>query len=474
MEERPVHTGEVAGSIPAGTTDDGPSQTICEGPSRTLPPVKSRAIPGPLLVGAAVSAVVAVAMAVWMTVMAGFPAAVLVSVDVEVYRAGGRAVLHGLPLYGPTAPGSKLPFTYAPFAAVVFAPLAWLPASLTAAVGALTNLASAGLVIAGSMTVLGYRRDRRLALFTVLAILGCYLLQPLSQTFWLGQINLILMAVVLADLLWSDDRWRGVGVGIAAAIKLTPLIFVGYLLVTRQWRTAATALVTFAVALVVAVAALGGQAARYWTGALLDSGRIGAVDGHGNNSINGLLSQLLRVADVERYARLGDGGTTVFAAPTWMWLAVAGPAAIAGFWVAALAHRRGRELFAVTLTGLTGCAVSPFSWGHHWVWVLPLLLIAVDWAWRTTDRERPLSRLRWAAPALIVLTVFPYPWTRGTGRWTYSGISGLPRPAAGHWYTYPVDTVLAGHYSLLWLAVVIAGFVAYRTRDDLRSVRVAR
>ncbi len=155
--------------------------------------------------------------------------------DVTVYRAGGSALLRGEPLYAadlPVAAGA-FPFTYPPFAAVLFTPLTLLPSWLCRALVIPVHL---GLLTAVVRTCL--RRSARpagaeLKRATMALTALVFLLEPLAWTMWLGQINLVLLAVVLWDLT-GRSRWAGVGAGIAAGIKLTPALFIGYLLVTRR------------------------------------------------------------------------------------------------------------------------------------------------------------------------------------------------------------------------------------------------
>src|SRR5262249_24860432 len=60
--------------------------------------------------------------------------------------------------------------------------------------------------------------------------------------FFFGQINILLMLLVIADLTRRDGTTlgrrvpRGVLIGLAAAIKLTPGLFIVYLAVARKWR----------------------------------------------------------------------------------------------------------------------------------------------------------------------------------------------------------------------------------------------
>jgi alpha-1,2-mannosyltransferase len=94
---------------------------------------------------------------------------------------------------------------------------------------------------------------------------------------------------------------------------------------------------------------------------------------------------------------------------TWLLLALA--VGVLGLGMAAWVWRRGHELLAVTLVGMTATAVSPFSWEHHWVWVVPLLVFLVHTALMTRGRAT-----LWVAGVIYALTfgwivTFPRPWT---------------------------------------------------------------
>ncbi|TWP53767.1 DUF2029 domain-containing protein [Lentzea tibetensis] len=279
-------------------------------------------------------------------VMSGF-------LDLEVYRAGAQAFLAGQPLYDGKIAGGAFAFTYPPFAAVLFTPLALGPVQLWQALVFLANLA-----LLCTAVRLCLRTARRLEVLGLSAVL--FWLEPVSWTVYLGQINLLLLVLLLWDL-GSDrpGRWRGIGVGIAAGLKLTPLIFVVYLLVTRQFRAALVAAATTAVTVLIGLVFAPADTLRYWSGTFLRAERVGEVASAMNQSINGVLARLLAVPQP----------------PTWLWLAVAVPVAVLGLLVAARAHRGGDQLLAITVCGLTGAAVSPISWSHHWVWFVPLAIL---------------------------------------------------------------------------------------------------
>src|SRR5439155_13505639 len=114
-------------------------------------------------------------------------------------------------------------------------------------------------------------------------------LEPVDMTLHFGQINLLLLALVLADLA-LPRRWQGIGVGLAAAIKLTPLIFIGYLLLTRRLRAALVATGTFAATVALGFALLPGGSVAFWGGRFAQPG-----DGPErlvNQSLNGLILRL--------------------------------------------------------------------------------------------------------------------------------------------------------------------------------------
>jgi alpha-1,2-mannosyltransferase len=184
-----------------------------------------------------------------------------------------------------------------------------------------------------------------------------------------GQINLILCAIVLYDVLDKKHAPRGVWIGIAAGIKLTPLVFFGLLLVTRQWRALLQATAAFAATVAVGFLLAPRTALDYWTHLITDTGRIGGLAYAGNQSWNGFLIRLS--------GDLAGGGR--------LWQAAVALTVLGGLWVTWLLWRRGEQLASVSVCGLIGLLCSPVSWSHHWVWILPLgisLLGVLRGRWR--------------------------------------------------------------------------------------------
>lgn len=313
-------------------------------------------------------------------------------VDLEVYRAGAHQLLHGRPLYDGPMVWNGLLYTYTPFSAVVFQPFGWLSENAAIVVWSTAIFAALFWVIVASFKSLGYVVDWRLLVVAASMVCGATLMEPVRTTIWYGQINVFLMALVLWDLLRPDgSRLKGIGVGIAAGIKLTPALFVVYLALTRRWRAMLVAIATIAGTVVIGFVVTPGQSWNYWTDEVIHSGRVGPTDAPSNQSIKGALA-------------------TVFHTPnpsTALWLLLAVVAIGLGMSAAWLAHRAGQELLALCLTGMTTAAVSPFTWGHHWVWFVPLLVISVHLpiaAWRRGDRS--VSAVLLLAPPALFATVF--------------------------------------------------------------------
>jgi alpha-1,2-mannosyltransferase len=219
-----------------------------------------------------------------------------------------------------------------------------------------------------------------------------------------------------------------VGVGLAAALKLTPLLFIGYLLVLRRWRAAATAAAVFGLAgLIGAVCAPHDSLAYWWRGTFAAAGRISDVAATTNHSWLGALART--AGEDSLVARVGyPVGAVVLVLATLA--------------VAAREHRRGRPLLATTLCGLCSAAAAPFAWSHHWVWFVPLALVLGH---RATTGNRVAATLLGVvlAGTVAMITALPGP---GVG----------PVPRTGLISLWP-DT-----YLLLFVIVLVAVAVMQR------------
>ncbi len=321
-------------------------------------------------------------------------------VDLAVYRSGGLIVRHVRPQYNPhlAAPlydwigygKLHLPFTYPPFAAIAFALISFVPwgpsLKLSVAVDILALLAALWFTLGG----LGYRRDRVRAGATLLGAAAVYWTEPVLRTVYLGQVNLVLMALIIWDLGQPDTEktrwWKGFGTGIAAGVKLVPLIFIPYLLLARKFRQAAMACAGFAFTVLLGFVILPADSTKWWfDGLFTQGGRTGFVGWAGNQSLEGIITRLT--------------GSVNGARPAWIVAAILVGAV--GVVAAALLDRKGHAMLALLMAALTGLLVSPISWDHHWVWIAPGAVVAAHYAmraWRQGARpgerhsERPGER----------------------------------------------------------------------------------
>ena len=355
----------------------------------------------------ALGAVVCAAAVTWLFVVHLGATPTQRLVDLDVYRGAGRAVLHGHDLYsfvGHTP--QRLPFTYPPFAALLAIPLAGL--SFTAA-GWVWSIGEVVTTVA--ITALAFRPLlKRFGPWWPLAagILAGALQQmlPLRDEIKFGQVDELLVLMCAVDcLLLSRRRVGGVRaggvlVGLATAIKLTPGVFIVYLLVTGRRRAAATATATFVAASLLAAGVLPGDSKTFWTDALWHSERLRANDGTSNQSLRGMWLRAVH-----------DGHLS-----TVLWVTSAVVVAVVGFRRAAAAARAGDELTGVALTGLLAVALSPVSWIHHLCWLL-LVLAAIVGDGR--DRRRVVAAL-----VVFAFYVVKLPWIGA--HWAHHGGPALP------------------------------------------------
>ncbi len=279
--------------------------------------------------------------------------------DESVYRAAGVAIrTHQGMLYSSRLGAPALPFTYPPFAALLFAVASPFSFASWRIALAATSIMALPVVAYQSLGLAGLKRGSgRLAASFALAAVSLWL-EPVQKTLLFGQLNLLLLAVIMADLAAPRRRrWKGAGIGIAAGIKLTPLIFIPYLLLTGRRRAALVALVTFGVTVALGLVLLPTDSVAYW------GGKFG-TPGDGperlvDQSIDGLVQRAMH------------GGTSALA----VWLVLAALTFTGGLVTAAVASRRGWELLGIVVCAVTGLLISPISWTHHWVYVIPGLAL---------------------------------------------------------------------------------------------------
>ena len=356
-------------------------------------------------------------------------------VDLHVYLGGAATLdkpgtLYSY-VYGDQTPDFPLPFTYPAFAALLFYPLSRLPFEPVALCWQLATIAGLYGVVRLSQLLLAESCEgghRMAMLWTAVAIWT----EPLRSTIDYGQINVFL---VLA-MLWAaySTRWwlSGLLVGLAAGVKLTPAITGLYLVGVRRWSAALFAAVVFAGTVALSIALIGEQARYYFTDLLGDAGRVGPIATSSNQSWRGGISRILGYdAGYGPLVLVAVAVTAVLVVLAWHALGTT------------VARDRLGSLLVVQLFGLL---ISPISWTHHWILLVPLMIWLLNGPWRARPGARVLG---WGWLALTLVGVpwllsFSQPSIWEIGRPWYLAWSGL---------VYIVATLI----TLGWIAVTGRG-----------------
>ncbi len=371
-------------------------------------------------------------------------------IDLMVYRNASPFLLHGT-LYDwrqtQFSAQFALPFTYPPFAALVFLPLSWLPWVVVRFGWQIVSVVCLWWLVRLSLRLIARDRANRLPsvvfdeevwrrramLWTALAMW----FEPVRTTLNYGQINLVLAAIVLAGMVSSRPLLAGLSVGVTAGIKLTPALSGLYFLATRRWPAAAWSFVAFAATIGVAYAVSPAQSTLYWFHLLNDPSRIGPIGSAINQSLRGALSRTV--------------GHDVGNGPLWL-LGAAVSLVLLVFALRA-AVRAGDALAGVIAVQFFTLLVSPISWSHHWVWMVPALLWLL-YGRAAGPRAALVTATIWlAAVGSYVISfllaqqksiwLFPHPWYDALLGWAYPACgmvtlavigvllrtSGAPRPA---------------------------------------------
>jgi alpha-1,2-mannosyltransferase len=315
--------------------------------------------------------------------------------DLRIYVSAMRWWADGHDLYDYVQPDSiqgALYFTYPPFTAVLLRPFAYAPLDLTIVLFTAATVAALAVTTWWLMAPVADRLRLPRWYAAGLAIPLFLVLEPTRETLTFGQINMLLIVLILADVLFGvprNARWAGVGIGLATALKLFPGIFILYLLAIRRWRAAAVAGATAAAATLFAVAIAPRASWQFWTEAFWSTERVGRTAYTANQSLLGLLGRLALPGEPSRL----------------LWLALVVIVGAWGLWRAARVTRAGDLVAGVTLAGLVGLLVSPITWPHHVYWFVPAIVVLFDAAWSTRDRRGRLALVALVALAFIVYAV---------------------------------------------------------------------
>ena len=281
-----------------------------------------------------------------------------IMVDLDVYRLAGSVLVTGGDFYDLPGP---LQFIYPPFAGVLAVPLALLPVPLV----------EIGWTTAGVLALVAVLHRYGLTgwVLSLVSTAAIFFVQPVLQTLAFGQLGIFLVALVALDLapgprvLPRRVLPEGVLTGLAAAIKLTPAIFVIYLLATGKRRAFVVSVITGLAVTLISWAIVPRASLEFWTRlAGGDTGLGGSVIYYTNQSV---MANIVRIFGLD-------------AGPAIVGLVLSAIVALAGVWAATLWHRLGEVRFAVVVCGVAGLLASPVSWLHHFVWVVPLAVCLAE------------------------------------------------------------------------------------------------
>lgn len=338
------------------------------------------------------------------------------------YWTGGQGELYDF-----IRPASTYGFTYPPFAAIAMLPMALVSWPVAIVLASLATAAATGLVV---WWLIAEKRGRAGWFMVAMIIALLMAFEPLRETFLFGQVNMLLVALVGADLLFGVRKgrwWGGIGIGLATAVKLTPGIFIIYLLVTRRFKAAAAATGAAAGATLLAAAVAPDAAREFFTSAIWDTDRIGRLWFVSNQSLQGLVARL----DQAHPSKV-----------LWLVLVVG----VLAIWVvrSRRAVAAGDEAAGFALTGIVGCLISPVTWVHHLVWLIPAILLLV-----VSARERRDLRL-------LALAVASYVILSSRVIWLFDADFGLGLPTDGFWG-------LLGSNAYVWVCLALLLAMPIRT-----------
>jgi alpha-1,2-mannosyltransferase len=303
--------------------------------------------------------------------------------DLSVFRDAGYAVVHHLPLYSeqfPSASGFR--FIYPPFAAILFAPMVAVPPAVLQIAWSALNLFLLWWIL---RTVLARLRVPSPNWVAMAALGPVLVLEPIRSNFEFGQINIVLMALVVADCMGVlPRRLRGIGIGIAAGVKITPAAFGLILLLRRDGAGVARALAAFAATVAIGFLVRPQASLYFWATEFFRTDRAGNHDFDRNQALTGLLSRL---------GATGVGGNV-------LWLLGVAMIVAAAVYAGHRFTRAGMHVAALAVVALAALLAAPMAVTHHWAYAILLVPLMIA---RQHRRWRP-----WLAAAGVVFVVGPY------------------------------------------------------------------
>ncbi|HTW00367.1 MAG TPA: glycosyltransferase 87 family protein [Streptosporangiaceae bacterium] len=340
----------------------------------------------------------ALALGAWVADIATHPIDLTLGwFDLNIYNHAGLITRHATDTLYTWHFRPGVQYLYTPFAALGFAAGSLVPWAVLRWLMTAASLAAMIVTVWVTFGQLGWRGRRRTAAVLGVGAVALWT-EPVLRSLQVGQIELLLMALIAWDMCQPEGRrWKGVGIGVAAGIKLVPLIFIPYLLLAGKVRQAAVALGVFVATAVIGFVALPHDSVKWWlTGYFLHAGNFEKT------SLGSLLNQSL-LAMITR-TPAGAGSVTA------LWLLLAALLGCLGLGSAAVLARTGRLTAGWVTCAVTGVLISPISWDNHWVWIVPVGVLLVDAAVRARGSARAGYVALMAALAAVFLD-WPTHWS---------------------------------------------------------------
>jgi alpha-1,2-mannosyltransferase len=362
--------------------------------------------------------------------------------DLDVYRVASQVWLHGAALYGrlpATSDGTRgLPFSYPPISAVLLAPLSVIPLAVAETVMTIIGVALLAVVLRLFLRSLAKARvESRLEVKWLLP--AALLLEPVRNSLNYGQVNIILMTLVAVDCLYRrPSRTRGVLVGIAAAMKLTPAAFILFFLVKKDYRAACVAGLSFAACTGIGFLLAWHDSVQYWTSTMFQPSRDGSVAYAANQSIQGVLAR----AGINMSSHAGLA----------LWLSLSIVTVIVAYAGMRRARAADLDAWVLSLNALAALLISPISWSHHWVWAEPMILALVLISWRFRDK----AGIAIATVGTIILAAAP--------QWLINGID-----SNGRTWT-PWEQIAGDSYVILAAVILLSSVTIFKWRQAAANV----
>ncbi|GAA2329631.1 hypothetical protein SVIO_025960 [Streptomyces violaceusniger] len=277
--------------------------------------------------------------------------------DLRVYLGAAHNLTRGDDPWALNAQGWS--YLYPPPTPWLFVPLTKIGLNSAGLLYTVVNVALLGYVVWAVLRRLMPGSPRRVLLLTVTALPVCSWFGPVADSLLLGNVDLLIMGLVIADFVQlRSTKAHGVLIGIAIALKLQSGLFVVFMLLDRRLRPALTATATFLSVSLASLAVQPDLSRHYWSTVFphLSERMGGAPQAIYSNSF---LSALVRVTHDGTIARV-------------IWIPLCAVVIVAGAVVMYRASRRDDEILAVVVCGLVSVSITSLAWVHYWVWIVPL------------------------------------------------------------------------------------------------------